>query len=322
MSSGNLQADRRLEVALALKEEGDFEGAASVIEQALELAPGWPEAQFALGEAQEALGRRDAAVAAYAACLAGDTADRMGAGLRLALLGAAPMPDSPPAAYVRTLFDQYAPRFERSLLGRLAYRGPRLMREALQEVRPAGGPWRRVLDIGCGTGLAGEAFRDAASWLEGIDLSPRMIAEARRKGLYDRLALGEAHRLLADEPDGRFDLVLAADMVIYLGDLAPLFAAVARTLAPGGLFVLTAQRADGGEYVLGGEMRYSHTPDYLRRVAGEAGLEALLLRDAVSRTEKGIDVPGLVCVFARPAASAAQVPFMAMPCGRRGNARE
>lgn len=322
MSSGNLQADRRLEVALALKGEGEFEAAASVIEQALELVPGWPEARFALGETQEAAGRRDAAVAAYVACLAGDAGDRMGAGLRLALLGAAPVPDAAPQGYVRMLFDQYAPRFERSLLGRLAYRGPWQMREAVDEVRPADRPRRRALDIGCGTGLSGEAFRDAVSWLEGVDLSPRMIAEARRKGLYDRLVEGEALSLLRAAKNGRYDLVLAADMIIYLGELSPLFAAVGRVLSPAGLFALTAQRADGGAFVLGREMRYSHAPEYLRRAAGDAGLETLLMREAVSRTENGADVPGLVCVFMRPAALAAGAPFLPTIGDRRGRARE
>lgn len=313
MSSGNPRADRRLEVGLALKAEGDLDAAAGAIEQALELAPGWTAARFALAEVHEAAGRRGVAVAAYAACLSQDPDDVMGAAIRLALLGAAPVPDALPEAHLRTLFDQYAPRFERALLGGLSYRAPRQLRDAVDSLVPADAAWGRALDIGCGTGLAGEVFRARAAWLEGVDLSPGMVAAAARKKLYDRLETAEAVAFLRGLPESAYDFCVAADMVIYLGDIGPMFAAVARVLRPGAMFALTAQRGEGDGFVLGGDQRFWHSAPYLRRSAATAGLDVVLLQEAVSRTEKGRDVPGLIAVLRRPVADGAGIAVEPLP---------
>jgi len=303
MTCCDLAAHRRLEVGLALVAEGDLAGAVSVFEQALEMAPDWPEAHFALADALHAAGRRDEAVAAYAAYLARDPADVMGAAIRLALLGAAPQPERLPEAYVKTLFDQYAPRFEESLIGHLAYRAPFQLRAALDAVAPTAGPCGRVLDLGCGTGLAGEALRNRAAWLEGVDLSPGMIEQAQRKGIYDRLEVADALIALGAAND-RFDIIVAADVVTYLGNLEPLLAAARRALVPGGVIAFSAQRAGGDGFVLGGDHRYSHSAAYLRATAEAAGFKIERLDDAVCRTEKGADVPGLIVVLGdRPAAA-------------------
>lgn len=296
MTCYNLAAHRRLEFGLALVAEGDPAGAVSVFEQVLELVPDWPEARFALADALHAAGRRDEAVAAYAAYLERDPADTMGATIRLALLGAAPPPERLPEAYVKTLFDQYAPRFEESLVGRLAYQAPFQLRAALDAVAPVDSPRGRVLDLGCGTGLAGEALRSRAAWLEGVDLSSGMVEQARRKGVYDRLAVADAVAALGKATD-RFDIIVAADVVVYLGNLAPLLEAARRALVSGGLIAFSAQRADGDGFVLGGEHRYSHAPAYLRATAETAGFRVERLEDAVCRTEKGADVPGLIVVL-------------------------
>src|SRR4029077_18883888 len=122
-----------------------------------------------------------------------DPQDRHGASLRLARLG----PGEPGTAglqrHVRTLFDQYAPRFDRALED-LGYRAPALLRDA---VTAHGTRFGTMLDLGCGTGLAGAALRPQVDWLVGVDLSPKMIEEARRKGVYDRLAVGDIAAFLA-----------------------------------------------------------------------------------------------------------------------------
>lgn len=301
MTCYNLAAHRRLEVGLALVAEGDLGGAVSVFEQALELAPEWPEARFALADALHTAGRRDDAVKAYAAYLARDPDDVMGAAIRLALLGAAPQPDRLPEAYVKTLFDQYAPRFEESLVGQLAYQAPFLLRAALDAIAPVEAPCGRVLDLGCGTGLAGEALRNRAAWLEGVDLSPGMVEQARRKGVYDRLDVADALIALSDAKD-RFDIVVAADVVVYLGNLAPLLTGAKRALVPGGLIAFSAQRTGGDGFVLGGDHRYAHSPAYLRATAEAVGFTVERLEDAICRTEKGVDVPGLIVILRdRPA---------------------
>ena len=90
----------------------------------------------------------------------------------------------------------------------------------------------RVIDLGCGTGLAARAFAAVAGEIIGIDLSPRMIERARLTGLYAELEVAEIVQGLVRQPDASADLILAADVMVYVHDMAPLLAEVARVLAP------------------------------------------------------------------------------------------
>ena len=187
ISSGDLIADRRYDLARGYAADGDLAAAADLYAQAVELAPGFASAWFALGEAREALGDRDGARAAFARARDADPQDRHGAALHLARLGGADPATGALQAYVRTLFDQYAPRFDRALED-LNYSAPARLREAITQ---HGTRFGSMLDLGCGTGLAGAAFRPHVDWLAGVDLSPKMIEVARAKGLYDRLAVAD-----------------------------------------------------------------------------------------------------------------------------------
>jgi predicted TPR repeat methyltransferase len=293
-TSGDLRADRRLALGLQLKAQGDVESAISLIEQALELAPSWEAAHFALAEALEAAGRCEEAKEHYVAHLRHTDGDSRGASLRLAMLGAAPVPAKAPEAYVKTLFDEYAPRFEESLVRRLGYGAPSRLRDRLDVLRPAPPQSERVLDLGCGTGLAGEALRSRAAWLEGVDLSPAMIAQARRKGIYDALAVAEIENCLA-AMERRFDLVVATDVLIYFGSLEGLLAGIRRVLAPGGFLAFTVQAAESDGFLLGADERYSHGHAYLVRCAAGAGLAIRETSPFVLRQEAGREVPGLLC---------------------------
>ncbi|MGO4869855.1 MAG: methyltransferase domain-containing protein, partial [Roseiarcus sp.] len=239
LACGDLIAYRRYAYARSAAEEGDWGAAAEVLEQALERAPGWAPALFALGEAKEKLGDRDSAAEAFRATLAADPSDAQGAAARLALLGAAEAPTALPKAYVARLFDDYAPRFNAHLTEALAYRGPELIVEALDDVDRAR-RFPRCLDLGCGAGLMGAALHARVAELIGVDLSPAMIAKARESGRYDALEVGDVVDVLARRDRGEFDLVVAADVLAYIGDLAEVVSWAARSLAPGGLFAFTA----------------------------------------------------------------------------------
>lgn len=294
MSSGNLTADRRYDYAQSLRAEADFSAAAELIGQALELAPNWAEGRFAFAENLADAGRLEEAVAAYRAYLMVDSSDSMGAAARLTLLGAAPTPANLPAAYVSRLFDEYAPRFDAALTERLGYQGPALLKAAVTRVWPR--PFSRAFDLGCGTGLSGAAFRDVAAWLGGVDLSPAMVRKAEAKKIYDHLEAGDMGTALATL-NAPCELILAADVLVYVGDLAPLFAIVRDALVPGGIFAFTVQRADSGDYALGREQRYSHSRVYIERCADAADFEIALIEDVVTRQEAGKDVPGLLAVL-------------------------
>jgi predicted TPR repeat methyltransferase len=203
--------------------------------------------------------------------------------------------------YVRRLFDQYAARYDAALTERLAYRGPILLREAVERVaRAAGRPLRfgAMLDLGCGTGLAGAAFRAVVDRLVGVDLSPAMIDRAAAKGLYDRLVTSNIVDALAAEAvaSAAYHLVVAADVFVYVNDLAPIIGGIARVLAADGLVAFTVETHDGDGVKLLPTLRYAHSESYLRAALRDAGIAVADLVKAPVRHEKGVPVDSLIVV--------------------------
>jgi predicted TPR repeat methyltransferase len=298
LSSGDLMADRRFDFARDLQLKGDLVAAADLLLQAIELAPGFASAWFTLGEIRQRLGAGDAAIAAFRQAVVADPDDRHGAKLRLMLLGAEQLSDMP-AAYVRALFDQYAPKFETSLVDELGYRGPALLFKAVLSARAAVQKpafFKRAIDLGCGTGLAATAFGREVDAFIGIDLSPRMIERARLTGLYAALEVTEMVQGLRGQPDASADLILAADAMVYLADLAPVLAEARRVLVSGGLLAFTVETHGGEGVILGNGLRYAHGTSYVRRSIEAAGLKLSRLQDLSARNEDHAPVPGLVVV--------------------------
>jgi predicted TPR repeat methyltransferase len=301
VTSGNMTADRRYEFAQQYFKRGDFDAAADVMAQAVELAPHFAAAWFALGEINDARGQREEAIAAFRKACEHDRDDRHGATLHLMRLGAEQIGEMP-EAYVRTLFDQYAPEFNRALLETLNYRGPRILRDAVREVLAKEAReerFRRAIDLGCGTGLAARAFARTANEIVGYDLSSGMIEQARQLNLYDRLDVADMVRALRGEADGSADLIFSADAVVYLSDLAPLLMEVARVLSPDGLFACTLETHDGDGVILGAGLRYAHSAGYVAEALKQVGLVQLHTARVSTRDESGVPVPGLVVVARR-----------------------
>jgi predicted TPR repeat methyltransferase len=308
VSSGDLIADRRYKWAIDQAARGDFVAAADILAQTVEIAPAFATAWFALGAIRDRLGDRAGAIAAFEKTRDADPDDYHGARLQLARLGSGETTPAMSEAYVRRLFDQYAGRFDTALTVRLAYRGPAVLREAVEQaanavVRPL--RFARMLDLGCGTGLAGAAFAPLADRLVGVDLSPAMVAQAENKQLYDRLVTGDLSAFLKGELDSgeTYDLVVAADVFVYVSDLQPVLAAAARVLAPGGLFAFTVETHAGEGVTLLQTLRYAHGEPYIRRTLGDAGLTAASISKAAVRSEKGVPVDSLVVIAVASTAS-------------------
>jgi predicted TPR repeat methyltransferase len=296
LACADLIAHRRYAYGRAAVEDGDWAAAAEIFEQAAEQAPGWAPAWFALGEARERLGDSEGAAKAYHATLAADPSDALGAAPRLALIGAAESPLALPEAYVARLFDDYAPHFEAHLTEKLNYRGPALIAEALSLAAPER-RFAAALDLGCGAGLMGQSVRDRVDRLTGVDLSPRMIARARQRGIYDALEAAEATAYLKRAAPGVFDCILAADAFCYFGDLEPVFTASGRALAAAGLFAFSVESLEGEGYRLLESLRFAHSRAYVEEAARKAGLSPLVVRPVSLRREAGADAPGLVFVL-------------------------
>lgn len=305
-SSGDLLADRRYAWAEGAFADGDMEAARDLAEQTVEIAAGFAPGWLLLGRARLTGGDVEGARSAFRQAVMVDPTDELGAGLHLARLEAGAAPEAGAGggamseAYVRRLFDDYAGRFETHLTGVLAYTGPQRTIEALDAVAGEHARFAAVDDLGCGTGLMGAAIRARAGHLAGCDLSPAMVRQARQKGVYDELAVAGLTAFLEGRAPAGADLVLAVDVMVYVGDLAPVMQAAAHRLAPGGLFAFTCQKLDGGApFALGEDMRYAHSAGHIRSVAEAAGFVLVRFTEASMRLDRGAPVPGLVAVLRR-----------------------
>jgi predicted TPR repeat methyltransferase len=210
----------------------------------------------------------------------------------LSALGLGALPEAAPPAFVRALFDEYADRFEGELVDTLHYRGHLQVCEPLAALHPR--PFASALDLGCGSGLAAPLLRPLATRLAGVDLAPRMIAAATATGLYDEL---HASELLAHlhATTLRHDLVVACDVFIYLGNLAPVFDAVARVLEQGGVFAFSVEAGDAESgYDLLPTLRFTHSEAYLRGLAQSHALRVTRCERAPLREGHGEAITGLV----------------------------
>ncbi|HEY4254256.1 MAG TPA: methyltransferase domain-containing protein [Roseomonas sp.] len=282
----------------ALSTLGDTAAAVEALQRAADLAPDAPEPHLALAhtlrDAGDLPGAAKSARAALARCaVQPEMAEQ--ARFLLAALGEAPAPARAPAGYVRDLFDQYAPRFDAELTGRLGYATPGELAALLDEAGIPAARGLEVLDLGCGTGLSGQPLLRFAARLTGLDLSPRMLAAAKARGIYETLVEADLLAWLPTQPAG-FDLIVAADVLNYLGDLAPAFAAIAGALRPGGHAGFSIETGDAVPFALGEGLRYRHAPAHVRALLADAGLSLVSERDAVLRQEKGGPVEGQLFV--------------------------
>jgi predicted TPR repeat methyltransferase len=301
-SSGDVIADRRADYARMLAENGDFAAAAELMEQALEIVPDWIAGWDMLGSFHEKAGHVSAAISAWRQLEALDDAGTFGARLKLAAHDAGPAGEGTAVGYVEALFDQYAPKFEEALVGKLGYRVPELLDHMVEEEMARLGitNFDKALDLGCGTGLMGERLRGKVRYLEGIDISAAMIAETARKGVYDTLQKAELVAALnARRADA--DLMTAADVLIYCGALQPVLSALVPALKAGGLVAFSLEAHEGEEAVfLRPSLRYAHGLEATREALVVAGLEILRFETAVLRFDRGAPITGILVVARRP----------------------
>ena len=296
----NLQAWAHLGIAQA--ETGDLDQAVASFDHALRIdgksAVLWTHRGTALRE----MGRLPEAVKSFEQARE-HGADPHVIGYFLASMQGGEAPPMPPRAYVENLFDRYADDFSDHLVEVLGYRAPE---ELVDGLAPLGARWfDDVLDLGCGTGLCGPLVKGMASRIDGVDLSARMLAQARELGTYDDLVHADIVEWLkiSTQP---YDLVLAADVFIYVGALESVFADVARLLRPGGMFAFTVEentRTDGvnpQELQLMPSLRYAHPEAYVRRVAAAAGLQVRAMHRAPLRQDQAQPVPGAYYYLAKP----------------------
>lgn len=204
-----------------------------------------------------------------------------------------------PDAYVASLFDFYADRFDEHLTSLLKYETPQQLARVLDAVKPSGSPKWRLLDLGCGTGLGAQAVETFTQARVGVDLSSKMVAKAQSKGIYDELYVAEVVSYLQQETR-QFELILAADVLVYVGALEPLFAAASKCCAAGGYFALSIENGDdAAPFVLRSSGRYAHAASYVQTLAEQSGFRVMNMQPGTLRTEGNQPMSGYCCLLQR-----------------------
>jgi predicted TPR repeat methyltransferase len=246
-------------------------------------------------------GKFEQAVAAYRQALEfGASRDRIE--FALASMGFAQVPASAPLGYIRHHFDGFADDFD-DYLKQLGYNVPELL------IRPLSA-WMRgrplnVLDLGCGTGLCATLLRPMASRLVGVDISERMLERARATQLYDELHCTEITQAL-DSYEAVFDLIVAADTLIYTGDLTGVARAALKALRPAGVFAFSVEAGEGDPFSLHAGLRFSHSRPYLERLGVECGFTIRRIDRQTIRREHRANVDGYLVEMQAVTAAARQ----------------
>ena len=211
-----------------------------------------------------------------------------------------------PLGYVRELYDRYAPKFEHHLIHEFDYRVPEMMAHALTQI--AAPSFGQALDLGCGTGLVAQALHPRLGACDGIDLSPKMLAIASKKGIYRSLFEDDVLSALRGPlaPGVKYDLVLAGDVFIYFGDISAILQDVHAAMQPTGLFAFSIETLETDNFALRPSGRYAHSEAYIRKTAADTGYAVESIAPMVIRKERGQSVPGMIFVLRR----LVQVPGM------------
>ncbi len=209
-------------------------------------------------------------------------------------------PASPPEQYISEYFDELAPSFDRKLTGSLRYSAPDQLRKMLNELSdPAPRTFARTIDLGCGTGLSGMAFADISGHLTGVDLSTRMLAQARGRNIYDNLLTGNLQSTLTDIQQ-RFDLFICADVLVYIGDPISLFEKIRDRATAGALFLLTTEHAESGTFELLPTERYNHSKACIEDAATRCGMAIERFETIDLRLEKEKSIVGGAYILRLP----------------------
>lgn len=272
---------------LTLRDLHRPEEALASYDRAVMLKPEDANLHIGRGHALSELKRTEEAIASYREALA-QGGDKNLLDYYLAALGAGSSPSASPRAYVEGLFDQYATRFDQALT-ELEYRIPEQLFGTVTAIRADGG--RDIADLGCGTGMCGILFRSIAQSLVGVDISQNMLEKARERGVYDHLLRADLLDFLGDHPQS-FDLIVTADVLVYIGALDAVFAAAARSLRPRGQLAYSVESEEGEGFSLQLSRRYAHSLPYLRTLAARHGFIEKAVVPVTVRLAEGKGIPG------------------------------
>lgn len=277
-----------------LLESGEYPAAHRCAVALTKLAPEEADSWYTLGDAEYAMEDYDAARQAYEKSLSIEP-DSTLAHLVVALSRGNP-PEKASSEYIAQTFDNYADSFDHELLVDLEYKAPETIKAALEDLLPLPSEQLNVLDLGCGTGLMGKEIAPWARSITGVDLSTKMLSKAMLTGDYREVHAAEIVEFL-NQDTTLFDLILAADVLLYFGDLSAVMHLSRRRIARNGIFSFTVEKGDHKNYDLTVSGRYSHGANYIKTVAVESGYELLSMEETILRTEYAKKVIGYLVIL-------------------------
>lgn len=285
--------DLLTELGEAQLASGDPTSALASFNRALDQRPRHASALRGLAQSHQLLGNSPEALTNFQAALAVLPYDKYAAHMVAALSGSN---DAASNNYIADLFDAYAETFDNHLTETLGYRTPGYIRDLVAPYSLT-----TLLDLGCGTGLVGAALHDRIPTMDGIDLAAQMIRKARERDIYRHLRVGDITTILGTDPalSGPYDLVTAGDVFVYLGDLAPIFAAVTTVLAPDGLFAFSVETAPDQDITLRTNGRYAHSTRYIAGLATSLAFRIVKQQDLTLRQERNQPVLGTLYLLQR-----------------------
>lgn len=210
-------------------------------------------------------------------------------------------PAAQPETMTRELFDPYAKSFDAHLLGTLKYRVPQLVTQMVLQRFPERNI--NVLDLGCGTGLLGAALGAINGYFVGVDLSLPMLEEAKKHNVYSRLHHVNLLDALGATDANEYEVIVAADVFVYLGELDAAIRDCLKVLKPGGWLFFSCESApeDGPDFVLRKSMRYAQTTGYVQRLLDASGFAAPSIEAIELRMEQDAVIPGFLVAAQKPA---------------------
>ena len=291
----HIETEAQYSIATTALEKGHFDLVLRSCYRIIELKPQYHDAFWCLAEANHGLGNNSEALKWYQRYLNIYPDDPQAIHM-VAALGTGFKPPRASDNYIKEIFDNFAEDYDQQLIDDLDYKAPELLHALFCTVAKPEKAAYSILDVGCGTGLMGVKFRRVAHTLTGVDLSPEMLRVATGKRVYDKLMEAELSVFMRSHPS-EFDLIIAADVFCYIGDLAETFQAIAGALKLDGNFLLTVETQRNRGFVLTDSGRYAHKPAYIRKVAKTNGLQEIVGKKDVIRTEYGKPVEGYLLML-------------------------
>lgn len=203
---------------------------------------------------------------------------------------------APPKAYIKDLFNHYADHYDAHLQKGLDYKVPELLKNAVEKFSKQTNSAWDILDLGCGTGLSGEVFSDKAQSMIGVDLAEKMLDVAREKKCYQELVVADVEGYLTS-CDKQFDVIISADVFIYIGDLAKIFIEAHRCLKASGFFAFSIELDKQQDYQTQVSGRFAHSEKYIKRLAKEIGFKVKHCKAVETRKQDKQAVAGAVIVL-------------------------